>query len=71
MGKGFDRHLFGLRHIAKVKGFPEPDFYSDPTYLVRMAGWQLVVSASLLSCVACGESHRMCVVAYRVWQTSG
>lgn len=32
MGQGFDRHLFGLRHMAKVNGLADPALYSDDAY---------------------------------------
>ncbi|XP_054835962.1 carnitine O-palmitoyltransferase 2, mitochondrial isoform X2 [Eublepharis macularius] len=32
MGKGFDRHLFGLRHLAESIGIPLPEFYQDHAY---------------------------------------
>lgn len=35
MGKGFDRHLFGLRYMGQKKGLPVGDIYDDETYQVR------------------------------------
>lgn len=32
MGQGFDRHLFGMRHMARVNGLPVPALYEDETY---------------------------------------
>nr|XP_028589279.1 carnitine O-palmitoyltransferase 2, mitochondrial isoform X1 [Podarcis muralis] len=32
MGQGFDRHLYGLRHLAESRGIPLPDFYQDQAY---------------------------------------
>ncbi|XP_023932320.1 carnitine O-palmitoyltransferase 2, mitochondrial [Lingula anatina] len=32
MGEGFDRHLFGLKHIAETEGMPLPELYTDPAY---------------------------------------
>lgn len=32
MGQGFDRHLYGLRHMAKVHGLPEPALYQDSAF---------------------------------------
>lgn len=32
MGQGFDRHLYGLRHIAKENRLPIPALYEDPAY---------------------------------------
>lgn len=32
MGQGFDRHLFGLRHTAKLNGLPVPEVFKDPNY---------------------------------------
>lgn len=46
MGQGFDRHLFGLRHIAKVSGEPEPALYQDPAYATINHN---VISSSTLS----------------------
>lgn len=34
MGQGFDRHLYGLRHMAKVNGIAEPTLYSDESYKI-------------------------------------
>ncbi|XP_037051225.1 carnitine O-palmitoyltransferase 2, mitochondrial [Bradysia coprophila] len=34
MGQGFDRHLFGLRHMAKINGIEEPALYSDDAYKI-------------------------------------
>ncbi|KAJ7332709.1 hypothetical protein JRQ81_014889 [Phrynocephalus forsythii] len=32
MGQGFDRHLYGLKCLAELRGTPLPDFYQDPAY---------------------------------------
>lgn len=32
MGQGFDRHLFGLRKLAEMKGGPLPEIYLDPAF---------------------------------------
>ncbi|KAJ6640999.1 Carnitine O-palmitoyltransferase 2, mitochondrial [Pseudolycoriella hygida] len=32
MGQGFDRHLFGLRHMARTNGIGEPALYADDAY---------------------------------------
>lgn len=32
MGQGFDRHLYGLRHMAKLNGIAEPSLYEDDAY---------------------------------------
>lgn len=32
MGQGFDRHLYGLRHMAQINGISEPKLYSDDAY---------------------------------------
>lgn len=32
MGQGFDRHLYGLRHMAKIHGIAEPALYSDQAH---------------------------------------
>lgn len=31
-GQGFDRHLFGLRHLAEKSGRKIPALYQDPVY---------------------------------------
>ncbi|XP_058447494.1 carnitine O-palmitoyltransferase 2, mitochondrial [Malaya genurostris] len=32
MGQGFDRHLFGLRHMAETNDIPMPCLFQDPAY---------------------------------------
>lgn len=49
MGQGFDRHLFALRHMAKVHGHPVPDLYNDPSYAMINHN---VLSTSTLSSAA-------------------
>ncbi|XP_038650305.1 carnitine O-palmitoyltransferase 2, mitochondrial isoform X2 [Scyliorhinus canicula] len=33
MAKGFDRHLFALRYLAKSKGMAQPELFQDPSYI--------------------------------------
>lgn len=49
MGQGFDRHLFALRHMAKVHCHPVPDLYKDPSYALVNHN---VLSTSTLSSAA-------------------
>uniref|UniRef100_K7GH40 Carnitine O-palmitoyltransferase 2, mitochondrial-like n=1 Tax=Pelodiscus sinensis TaxID=13735 RepID=K7GH40_PELSI len=32
LGKGFDRHLFALKHLSVVRGDPMPEFFLDSAY---------------------------------------
>lgn len=32
MGQGFDRHLFGLKHMANIHNLPIPDLYKDSAF---------------------------------------
>jgi carnitine O-palmitoyltransferase 2 len=32
MGQGFDRHLFGLKHVAVANNLPMPDLFKDAAY---------------------------------------
>lgn len=34
MGQGFDRHLFGLRHVAELNGIPKPSIFEDAGYQI-------------------------------------
>lgn len=46
MGQGFDRHLYGLRHTAKMNGIAEPALYSDDAYKIINHN---IISTSTLS----------------------
>lgn len=49
MGQGFDRHLFGLRHTARLNNLPVPKIYEDPAYATINHN---VISTSTLSSTA-------------------
>lgn len=46
MGQGFDRHLFGLKHIAELNGILLPGLFTDPAYAALN---QNILSTSTLS----------------------
>lgn len=46
-GKGFDRHLLGLLLIAKEKGLPVPELFTDPAFTRSGGGGNFVLSTSL------------------------
>lgn len=46
MGQGFDRHLFGLRHIAALNNIQQHELFSDPAYALINHN---IISTSTLS----------------------
>jgi carnitine O-acetyltransferase len=42
-GLGVDRHLLGLRQLAREHGMPEPELYQDPSFAAS-SRWRLSTS---------------------------
>ncbi|XP_055922535.1 carnitine O-palmitoyltransferase 2, mitochondrial [Eupeodes corollae] len=47
MGQGFDRHLFGLLHMAKLNGIDIPDLYNDESY--KKINYNIISTSTLSS----------------------
>lgn len=45
MGQGFDRHLFGLKHMAELNGLEIPELYYDEGY--KMMNYNLISTSTL------------------------
>lgn len=45
MGQGFDRHFFGLKHMAELNGIEIPDLYHDEGY--RIMNYNLISTSTL------------------------
>ncbi|XP_055857990.1 carnitine O-palmitoyltransferase 2, mitochondrial [Episyrphus balteatus] len=47
MGQGFDRHLFGLRHVAQLNGIDVTDLYNDEAY--KKINYNIISTSTLSS----------------------
>lgn len=47
MGQGFDRHLFGLRHMAEINGIDIPELYRDQAF--KRINYNIISTSTLSS----------------------